>query len=189
MSTIYILSGRIGTELQTPFCGEYEEVYNRMCHEYESALAFLDCEERQYDSNSIEARSAVIPSDDEWYEWTITEQELCGWEKDETAPFPEPSNLKPDKKESFIDLARSTEALAAPVREACALIRRAAELGILHMPDDKSVVVCHFVEEDGEEKEVWVQTDMLEAAISLVNSGDVPMLKSVIAVKEEEDHA
>lgn len=76
MNTIYILSSRIGVDLNTPFCGTYKEVYATMKDQYENALLFLESEEREFDGSDIDEMSAIIRADNDWYEWTITAQPI-----------------------------------------------------------------------------------------------------------------
>lgn len=78
----------------------------------------------------------------------------------------------------------SIEQLASPVRDAAALIRRAAELGILHMPDNNSVVVCVRY---GDEEQ-WEQKSLFEASVDLVNSGYMLELQAIVDEKEENEN-
>lgn len=70
----------------------------------------------------------------------------------------------------------------ASVRAGLTAIKRAAELGILHMPDDDSIMVCvrYGI------KERWEPLGLLESAIDLVDSGNLTLLEKTIQEREKK---
>ncbi len=77
----------------------------------------------------------------------------------------------------FIRLSRKIEKRTRKINASIALIKRAADAGILCMPDEQHVLL--FQEnENGEEG--WVLVPVFEAAIDLTNSGFFRELKREI---------
>lgn len=81
----------------------------------------------------------------------------------------------------FSRLARKTAKRARKINASIALIKRAAVAGILCMPDDDHVLV---LQEDDFGEECWISMALLDAAISLTNSGCFREIKKLLYEKE-----
>lgn len=74
------------------------------------------------------------------------------------------------------------EPYTASIRTGLLAIKRAAELGILHMPDDDNVMVCVGYGER------WETRCLLESAIDLVGNGNLPVLEKAIQERRREQN-
>ena len=115
-----------------------------------------------------------------------------GWivDGEDESYFPEDFGAKlktvevPDMEKTAA-LFKETAERANQVNKAVELIRRAAAVQLLSMPDENSVLL--IVEQNGLEE--WVVYNILEAAISLLNTGYMETLREHVEEKEQTPYS